>query len=261
LGFKKWVAKKNRERQARKRDEQSYKKEVDSLLFKFEIPDLDDFFDRVIGERPDLEYEEDEETGKKIYKNPLRREYLDFVWKNLESGDLTFQQLKDFALRNHIVPPSFFGIDSEEAGEQGEFEKIMNSIKANFQPEKITKEEHLEAQLTIFLKAKFPDLKVERQITTKSGDQLDILVSNKFVFEIKVPKNRTDLRNLGAQLEEYKEEYPNLCAIIADISNIELDENEEEVETNLTQNIQQYADRYKIKHGVPSLVFNVVMRK
>ena len=166
--------------------------------------------------------------------------------------------LKYFAIRHKVIPPSFFGEDPDVVGNINDFENIINSVHRGFDPERITNEEHLQSQLTVFLKAKFPDMKVEREVKTKQGDLLDIVVDDKYVFELKVPKNRTQLRNLSAQVEEYIEQYPNLCVVIADISKADLDE---ELESNLTQNITEYADKYKVKFGVQTLIFNIQTRK
>ena len=85
---------------------------------------------------------------------------------------------------------------------------------------------------------------------------MDIVIDNKYVFELKVPRARAELRNLSAQLEEYVEEYPNICAVIADTSSID-----DEVESGLTQNIKQYSDKYKVKFGIQTLVFEIQKRK
>ena len=226
------------------------------LLDKFEIPDFKKLFEKVIGSEPTLEYEIDKDTGRETTKRPLRREYLDFVLDNIHDEELSYQQLKDFAIRHKVVAPSFFGEDSDVTGDIDEFENLINSIHRGFDPESITNEEHLQSQLAIFLKAKFPNSKVEREVRTKQGDLLDIVVDDKYVFELKVPTSRAILRDLGAQLEEYQEEYPNICAIIADTSKMD-----EDVESDLTQNIKQYSDKYKIKFGIQTLVFEVQKRK
>ena len=111
------------------------------------------------------------------------------------------------------------------------------------------------------MKAKFSDKKIEREVSTKSGDKLDIVMDDKFVLELKVPRGKTDLRNLSAQLEEYHEEYPNICAIIADISEIVDLDDPDPVEENLTKRISEYADKYKMKLDIPTLTFNVIKRK
>jgi len=236
------------DRQERKREEQDkqeeYEDKVDDLLEKFEIPDFDKFLMRYLNKKPEPWYEEDKDTGRDRKINPGRKEYLDFIWEYLEKDEINYNHMKDFALKTKIIAPSFFGDESDEAYEKTDFDSIVNSIKADFEPERITDEEHLEAQLMVFLKAKFPDKKIRRQVSIKGGDILDILVDDKYVFELKVPKNRTDLRNLGAQLEEYKEEYPNLCAIIFEL----------EEELNLSDDIMEYVDKYKSNHGVQSIV-------
>lgn len=49
---------------------------------------------------------------------------------------------------------------------------------------------------------------------------MDVVVHDKYVFELKISDNRTVPRNFSAQLEEYIKEYPNVYTIILD--NIEL---------------------------------------
>ena len=95
----------------------------------------------------------------------------------------------------------------------------------------------------VFLKAKFSERKIRRQVTIQGNDILDILVDDKYAFELKVPRTRSDLRNLGAQLEEYQEQYPNLSAVIFDID-----------DSNLTQDIIDYSDKYKRNYGIPTII-------
>lgn len=256
MGLKEWWNKKQQDWAEADVKEKEYRNNVNDLLGKFEIGKLQDFLEKYLNNKPEVIIDEDKD-GRKIEKKPSRKDYLDFIWKYLDKQEINYNQIKDFALREKIVVRSDFGVESAEAGKQNEFESMMNAIRKDFQPENITDEEHLEAQLTIFLKAKFPDMKIERQIDTKSGDTLDILVNNKYVFELKVPKNKGELRDLSAQLDEYKEEYPYICAIVADISGSRPDL--VTVNTNITQLIKDYVDKYKEKH-VPSLVFNVKKR-
>ena len=249
MGFKKFldgVKDKYDQRQERKQKEEEeskeYEKTVNELLDRFEIPDLDDFFMKYINNKPESKIEEDE-NGRKIKQRPSRREYIDFAWKYLGVEDITYEQMKTFALKKRIVSPSFFGTVDDSVYDNSDFEVIINSIKSNFEPETITNEEHLEAQLMIFLKAKFPERKIRRQVTIQRNDVLDILVDDKYVFELKVPRARADLRNLGSQLEEYLEQYPHLCVVIFDVN-----------ESNLTQDIIDYSDKYKRNYGVVSVI-------
>jgi hypothetical protein len=97
----------------------------------------------------------------------------------------------------------------------------MNSIRDGFDSEKIWDEQHLEDQLIIHLRAKFENMRIERQQSAPSGGRVDILIEGKYVLELKVPRSRDDLRNLSAQLEEYKEDFPYVCAVIADTQNVD----------------------------------------
>ncbi len=234
-----------------------YTNKVNELLEKFEISNFNSFSERYLNVATPTITEHNEKSNT-TYERPLRRsEYLSSVWYHLNHQEITFQQLKDFALKAKVVAPSFFGIESKEVGNERDFESIINSIKADFQPEKITDEKELQSQLTIFLKAKFPELKIEREVTTKSGNELDIVIDNDYVLELKVPKSRTILRNLSAQLEEYAEEYPNLCAVMADTSGNKLPDGKI---LDITEDINDYADKYLRKFKVPSIILNVRMR-
>jgi len=238
-----------------------YTDKVNELLDKFEISNFDAFLGRYLNVKKPVIREHDKKTDS-IYERPLsRKEYLQSMWTYLNTQEISFQHLKDFALKTKVVAPSFFGMESDESVNERDFENIINSIKADFQPEKITDEKELQSQLTIFIKAKFPELKLEREVVAKSGDKLDIVIDNDYVLELKVPKNRTHLRNLSAQLEEYAEEYPNLCAVIADISDqVSISNDGTELEARLTENIKEYSDRYLRKYKVPSIILNVGMR-
>ncbi|MHA7647346.1 hypothetical protein [Nitrosopumilus sp. S4] len=229
-------------------------KEFENILDKFEIKHLQSYCADILGMEP-REFEKDNDGNKREIK-PNRKTFEYFIIEQFKDGNTKLNQLKDFALKRKLVVPSFFGMGSDESGDEREFQNIINEIEHSFEPERILDEKELQSQLTIFLKAKYPNRKIEREVITQNKDKLDIVIDGKFVFELKVPKSRTDLRNLSAQLEEYSEQYPNVCAIIADTSKIA-----EDVESGLTQNIKQYADKYKVKLDIQSLVFEIVTRK
>jgi len=290
---------KEREREAREERRQQLeevRKEIETLLDKFTIKQLNTLCLEMIGRTPDDEIvkeddeeyddedeeydDEDEEYDDEDKHKRLRRNkekihrfnrrqstksdrstYMEFIWQKLEDDELKISQIRDFALKKKIVSPSFFSSESDGDEDQREFVFLMHEIEKGFEPERIKDEKELQSQLTIFLKAKFPDKKIEREVSTKAGDKLDIVIDGKFVFELKVPRGKTDLRNLSAQLEEYQEEYPNVCAVIADISRIVDLDDPDPVEENLTQRISEYADKYKLKLGIPTLTLNVIKRK
>ena len=228
---------------------ESYKKTVKILLDEFTIPQFDDFLKNYLGKIVSVKYYENK-SGKKIEELPIRGDYVQFIYKQLNDKEITYNQLKKYALKHKLVSPSFFPHDGDHKYDENDFEKIINSIKNHFKPEKIKDEEHLESQLVIYLKAKFPDKKISRQVTIQGNDVLDILIDDKYALELKVPSERSHLRNLGAQLVEYNEHYPDICAIIFD--NVS--------EPHLTQDIIDYSDKFKQNHGIPTIILNGIKR-
>jgi hypothetical protein len=130
-----------------------------------------------------------------------------------------------------------------------EFQIIINTIQNDFPAEKIYDEKELQAQLRIFLKTKFPDSDVDREVHSNDSF-VDLLVDYKYAFEVKVPRSRTELRNLIGQIEEYKENFPLLCVVIYD--------NED---YNISEDIKKYVDTYQTKYQVPSIVLQGKKRK
>ena len=243
----------------------NYQKEVNDLLHKFEISDLQNLLQKILNVKIGDIFIENENGEGGYHRKPERTDFIERVWTYLEEGSLHKEQIRDFALKYKIVAPSFFGIDNNQVGDEREFENIINSIKVDFQPEKIRDEKELQAQLTIFIKAKFPQVKVEREVLAKNGDKLDLVIDDAYVLELKVPKARNTLRDLSAQLEEYSESYPNLCAVIADISeevNL-VDEvgNDIVTDAKLTEHIREYADKYRRKYNIDTIILNTGMRK
>ena len=222
-----------------------FERKVNDLLDKFEISNMDEFLIRFLNNKPVLQQRQNKDTNRAKKFRPGRRDYLDFVWEHLDHNEINYKQLKDFALKEKITTLKFFGDESDIKYEKSDFQMILNTIKADFEPEAITDEEHLESQLMIFLKAKFSERKIERQITIQGNDRLDVLIDDKYVFELKVPKSRSDLRNLGAQISEYQEKYPNICTIIYDLDDL-----------NLTQDIMYYVNKYKHDYGISSIILD-----
>ena len=227
--------------EAEKAEKASFRVNLEDLLDRFEMKDLKSFCKDVLGTLPPTEVEQDKKTGREKRFEPDRHTFVDFILEKYDDGQLKTIWLTEFAVKRKIVAKSFFG-EEAGAGDEGEFRKIMNSIRDGFDSEKIWDEQHLEDQLIIHLKAKFENMRIERQQSAPSGGRVDILIEGKYVLELKVPRSRDDLRNLSAQLEEYKEDFPYVCAVIADTQNV--DEGE----------IKTYVDRYKSKYNIPSVV-------
>ena len=229
--------------------EEQLRGDLEILLDKFDMPNLKDFCKNYLGTEPPEEMEEDKKTGRFRKITPDRHTFLNFILDYFDTGQLRATQIQDFAVKRKIVTQSFVSEESDEKSEQSEFSNILNTIRAEFEAENIADEHGLEDQLVVFLKAKYPGRQIERQQKTASQGRVDILVDKKYVFELKVPRARGDLRGLYGQLDEYSEDYDHVCAVIA-----------EDVKEQLGQTIKDYVDKYRSKLDVPSIVKEVKKR-
>ena len=270
------------ERERRKEELRKERTKITKLLNKFTVKQLKDFCLEYIGRSPadelitdedeeDEEFDDEDERGKvgkaitygKKFTHKFqdkgekhdRTLYVEFIWKKLMSGVIELDQINAFALKKRIVPRNYFGVKSDAKEDKKEFSTILSIIQSDFEPIEVYvgEEDNLQAQLTVFLRAKFPDKKIDREVVLQNGDRVDIVIDDRFALELKVPTKRTHLRNLTAQIEEYLEEYDFLGVLIADTT----EELEEEEEDPMTQNINEYVDKFKSKYGVQSVVLPI----
>ena len=238
--------------------------DLEKLLDKYDMSDLNNFCSKYLGEAP---------TSREILRDgterelkPNRHTFVNFILEYYDKGLLRAEQIKDFSLKHRIVTPSFFSDETEsKVGNENELNDILDVIDEKFKPEAIIDEKELQGQLAVFLKAVYPDRKVEREVTTKRGDKIDILIDDNYVLELKVPSGKDSLRSLSAQIEEYMEEFPLLAVVIADKSDLVSDQDDSEfydpdLERGLTKRIIEYADKYKVKYGAKTLIFSVKKR-
>ena len=300
--FTKWVGKKLEERREKNQLEQEerekiqeenkkHRYEIQDLLDKFTINQLQEFCTSYIGTLPEDELEVDEDDNEKETirpekkktafkfgkrklswkKDPVirrRREYTEFIWNCIEEGDIRYEQLKDFAINNRIVSPSFFGTETKTMGSETELHTILDAIEEDFDPEKIMDEKELQGQIAVFVKTRFKGKEVEREVSMHEGSRernfVDIVIDNVYALEVKLPTTRTQLRNLKWQLEEYQEKYPFLGVVIGDKTKLVTDSDSEfydsEFEKNLPVWIKEYTDKYKVDLGIRSVVFNIIRR-
>ena len=257
-----------RERAA-KEENQRLRFDIEKLLDKYDMSDLNNFCSKYLGEAP---------TSREILRDgterelkPNRHTFVNFILEYYDKGQLRAEQIKDFSLKHRIVTPSFFSKqpDTNETESKvennNELNDILDVIDEKFKPEIIIDEKELQGQLAVFLKAVYPDRKIEREVTTKSGDKIDILIDDNYVLELKVPSGKDKLRALSAQIEEYMEEFPLLAVVIADSSKAASDQKSEffdpDLEKGLTKKIIEYADKYKVKYGIRTLIFSVKKRR
>ena len=136
-------------------------------------------------------------------------------------------------------------IDSETA----HFETIINQITEYFEREPIRDEREFEGQFAIFLKARYPELDIQRQFRIGRGSKVDVVIDQRFAFELKVPRNRIDLRNLISQLDEYSETFPHICAVLLII------------EPSLEDSANEYAQKYKQQCNAETIILGRNMKK
>ena len=238
--------------------------DLEKLLDKYDMSDLKNFCEKYLGEAPASREMLKDGTEREL--KPNRHTFVNFILEYYDKGLLRAEQIKDFSLKHRIVTPSFFANETEsKVGNENELSDILDVIAEKFKPEAIIDEKELQGQLAVFLKAVYPDRKVEREVTTKRGDKIDILIDDNYVLELKVPSGKDSLRSLSAQIEEYMEEFPLLAVVIADKSDLVSDQDDSEfydpdLEKGLTKQIIEYADKYKVKYGAKTLIFSVKKR-
>ena len=80
MGLKDYFKKKQREPTERQRTELEDSKIIDDLLEKFFIADFDEYFKKVLRERPDGKYEFDDRLNRDVQKNPSRKKKRFGCW-------------------------------------------------------------------------------------------------------------------------------------------------------------------------------------
>ena len=75
----------------------------DKILNKFELEQLKQLCMEMLGREPGPEYFEERETGKQIELPMYRNDYMHFI-----IGELRLSEIKDYVIKNKIVPISFF---------------------------------------------------------------------------------------------------------------------------------------------------------
>ena len=249
---------------AAKEERERLRFDLEKLLDKYDMSDLNDFCSKYLGEAPTSREILQDGTEREL--KPNRHTFVNFILEYYDKGQLRAEQIKDFSLKHRIVTPSFFANETEsKVGNENELNDILDVIDEKFKPEIIIDEKELQGQLAVFLKAVYPDKKIEREVTTKGGDKIDILIDDNYVLELKVPSGKDSLRSLSAQIEEYMEEFPLLAVVIADKSDLVSDQDDSEfydpdLEKGLTKKIIEYADKYKVKYGIKTLIFSVKKR-
>ena len=73
------------------------------LLDKFSLEQLREMCNSLLGRGPDVEYYEDEHTNKITELPQYKEDFIHFI-----IDEFQFSEIKDYALRKHIVTSHFF---------------------------------------------------------------------------------------------------------------------------------------------------------
>ena len=73
------------------------------LLDKFNIEQLKNMCNNLLGRGPDVEYYEDESTNKMVELPQYKEDFIHFIIEEFQ-----FSEIKEYALRKHIVISYFF---------------------------------------------------------------------------------------------------------------------------------------------------------
>ena len=102
-------------------------------------------------------------------------------------------------------------------------DEVLDLIQSQFKPESIRDEDDFEKQLTIFLKLKLGDDRVERQ-KQRGGKRVDILIDGVYGLELKIADTPQTLAMLPTQLKIYSKRLEDVAAVIAIPMGMEIDE-------------------------------------
>ena len=138
--------------------------DLEKLLDKYDMNDLNNFCSKYLGEAPASREILKDGTEREL--KPNRHTFVNFILEYYDKGQLRAAQIKDFSLKHRIVTPSFFSDETESTvGNENELNDILDVIDEKFKPEIIIDEKELQGQLAVFLKAVYPDRKIEREVT------------------------------------------------------------------------------------------------
>ena len=254
--------------------EENFAKTLGAILEnELEASDLRNLCRELIGSFPKNGTQLKDKKGKVVieFEDPVtRNDYLEFYFHYQDLGEVNDMLLAKYFINNgyldeddedydYLINHSSDDEDEDDEDDEDDdkqskksqkdsemIEKITQKLNKEFEPESVYDEKELQNALRIFLQQAFPNSKVEREVSFNNNrDTLDILVDNRYAIEVKIPNNRTELRNLSAQLEEYQETYPEILALILDNK-----------EKNLTNEILHYVKRYEQKLGIKSIIIS-----
>jgi hypothetical protein len=125
------------------------------------------------------------------------------------------------------------------------FDEILNNIK-NYQPQPVRDEKKFENQVYAFLRAKYPQYKINPQYNTTKG-KIDIVIDDEIALELIIADNRANIRSLHGQIFDYKKIFNKLGLIILDV--------------NTLSDLHEYVEEFNKIGGVKAIVIKGQLRR
>jgi hypothetical protein len=122
--------------------------------------------------------------------------------------------------------------------------EILEALK-DFKPEPVRDEDDLEKQLYQYLRARFPDLPIKRQV--KVGDYRVDMQVGPVALELKIPRSATHLQRLMGQVKDYSDYFDYLVAVILDIG--------------VVKNMNKYVERLAEQGYIPIVLKGTIKKK
>lgn len=235
------------------------------ILDRFEVSDLKGICN-TYGINNPLPYTTNPINGDKYKRDVTRTVWIDHVISNLK-----LEQIKNYAEKHRIkiydilnegkteaiedIKPTNV-IKTEMPKEHKEidtaisldgFDSLLANIDTRFDLQPVRDETDFENQLYQHLTANYGKGVVERQVGTRAGERVDLVIGNKYALELKLVSGRSNLRDLIGQLHFYKKTYPNLAVVLADIGAIDI--------ADINEFIKEYANM-----GVRSIIKRTTLR-
>ena len=133
---------------AAKEERERLRFDLEKLLDKYDMSDLNNFCSKYLGEAPTSREILQDGTEREL--KPNRHTFVNFILEYYDKGQLRAEQIKDFSLKHRIETPSFFSDETEsKVGNENELNDILDVIDEKFKPEIIIDEKELQGQLEI----------------------------------------------------------------------------------------------------------------
>jgi len=195
---------------------------LNKIFRELEIPEFKKLCKTLIGDHPKKDMILRDKNNEQVYQfndSITRGDYQKYYSHYQSLGEVNDVTFAKYVVKLNLLPQhdedydyvTTHSKDEESNNDKDEenslkenvtgMESILWKLEREFEPERLPDEDHLQAQILQFLKAKFPNSNVQREQPLKNNrSSVDIVVDGKYAIEVKVPKNK-------GKLEKYFKKY------------------------------------------------------